>query len=147
LLHFPLLPLSTPHSHTHNICSAPLPLLLLQIAAACGASSPTATSHLYKVLRVLAQHEMLEELPGKKFTPKAATVQLVQGEVPSLGHMASHLINPPKWDAWKVLPQVCCNVTSLVANVALPGASRCCATDLCLLAALQQPPLGLELQH
>ncbi|WIA10082.1 hypothetical protein OEZ85_010289 [Tetradesmus obliquus] len=76
-----------------------------QIAAACGASSPTATSHLYKVLRVLAQHEMLDELPGRKFTPNAATVQLVQGEAPSLGHMASHLINPPKWDAWKVLPQ------------------------------------------
>jgi hypothetical protein len=58
------------------------------------------------VLSVLAQHDMLDELPGKKFTPNAATVQLVQGEVPSLGHMASHLINPPKWDAWKVLPQV-----------------------------------------
>lgn len=55
---------------------------------------------------MLAQHEMLDELPGRKFTPNAATVQLVQGEAPSLGHMASHLINPPKWDAWKVLPQV-----------------------------------------
>eukprot|EP00882_Tetradesmus_deserticola_P009252 GHRQ01009762.1.p1 GENE.GHRQ01009762.1~~GHRQ01009762.1.p1 ORF type:complete len:396 (+),score=158.11 GHRQ01009762.1:234-1421(+) len=76
-----------------------------QLAAACGATSPTASSHLYKVLRVLAQHEMLDEHPGKKFTPNAATVQLVQGEDPSLGHMASHLINPPKWDAWKVLPQ------------------------------------------
>ncbi|KAF6265260.1 S-adenosyl-L-methionine-dependent methyltransferase [Scenedesmus sp. NREL 46B-D3] len=51
------------------------------------------------------QHEMLDEHPGRKFTPNAATVQLVQGEDPSLGHMASHLINPPKWDAWKVLPQ------------------------------------------
>jgi hypothetical protein len=82
-------------------CSLPL-----QIAATCGATSPTAASHLYKVLRVLAQHDMLDELPGRKFTPNAATVQLVQGEAPSLGHMASHLINPPKWDAWKVLPQV-----------------------------------------
>jgi hypothetical protein len=103
-------------THTHLLL---LLLLLLQIASACGASSPTATSHLYKVLRVLAQHDMLDELPGKKFTPNAATVQLVQGETPSLGHMASHLINPPKWDAWKVLPQVCC-IVSCMAGATLP---------------------------
>jgi hypothetical protein len=47
---------------------------LLQIAQACGASSP----HLYKVLRVLAQHEMLDELSGKRFTPNDATRELVQ---------------------------------------------------------------------
>jgi hypothetical protein len=27
-------------------------------------------------------------------------------DTPSLGHMAHHLINVPKWDAWKHLPQV-----------------------------------------
>eukprot|EP00879_Flechtneria_rotunda_P029871 GHRR01032334.1.p1 GENE.GHRR01032334.1~~GHRR01032334.1.p1 ORF type:complete len:371 (+),score=126.55 GHRR01032334.1:187-1299(+) len=61
--------------------------------------------HLYKVLRVLAQYEMLDELPGKRFKPNIATRELVQGEQPSLGHMASHLINKPKWDAWKMLPE------------------------------------------
>jgi hypothetical protein len=54
----------------------------MQIAQACGASSP----HLYKVLRVLAQNEMLDELPGKHFTPNDATRELVQvGEDP-FGH-------------------------------------------------------------
>jgi len=62
---------------------------------------------LYKVLRVLAQHELLEELPGKAFAPNAATAELAQGDQPSLGHMAAHLINKPKWDAWKMLPEVC----------------------------------------
>lgn len=28
-------------------------------------------------------------------------------DTPSLGHMAHHLVNVPKWDAWKMLPQVC----------------------------------------
>jgi hypothetical protein len=49
-------------------------LLAVQIAQACGASSP----HLYKVLRMLAQHEMLDELPGKRFTPNDATQELQQ---------------------------------------------------------------------
>lgn len=51
----------------------PVPVCL-QIAQACGASSP----HLYKVLRVLAHHEMMDELPGKRFTPNDATRELVQ---------------------------------------------------------------------
>jgi hypothetical protein len=44
------------------------------VAKACGASSP----HLYKVLRVLAQHEMLDELPGKMFKPNDVTRELIQ---------------------------------------------------------------------
>lgn len=52
-------------------CAAACPL---QVAQACGASSP----HLYKVLRVLAHHEMLDELPGKHFAANDATRELVQ---------------------------------------------------------------------
>jgi hypothetical protein len=52
----------------------PCPLPCLQVAQACGASSP----HLYKVLRVLAQHEMLDELPDKTFKPNDVTRELVQ---------------------------------------------------------------------
>lgn len=44
------------------------------MAQACGASSP----HLYKVLRVLAQHEMLDELPSQHFKPNDVTRELVQ---------------------------------------------------------------------
>lgn len=42
---------------------------------------------------------------GKMFSANAATAELVQGDAPSLGHFASHQINKPKWDAWKVLPE------------------------------------------
>lgn len=52
-------------------------MCVVQIAKTCGASSP----HLYKVLRVLAHHEMLDELPGKRFTPNDATRELVQVSV------------------------------------------------------------------
>lgn len=45
-----------------------------QIAQACGASAP----HLYKVLRVLAHHELLDELPGQHFTPNDVTWELLQ---------------------------------------------------------------------
>jgi hypothetical protein len=59
------------------------------------------------VLRVLAQHELLDELPGKKFSPNAATAELVQEtEEATLGHLAHHLVNEPKWEAWKMLPEV-----------------------------------------
>jgi hypothetical protein len=27
-------------------------------------------------------------------------------ETPSLGHMAHHLVNVPKWQAWQMLPEV-----------------------------------------
>ncbi|DBB14282.1 hypothetical protein WJX82_008155 [Trebouxia sp. C0006] len=59
----------------------------------------------YKVLRVMAQHDMLDEHPGKKFSSNAATGLLVRGKEPSLGHMAAHQINTPKTEAWKVLPE------------------------------------------
>ena len=29
----------------------------------------------------------------------------VRGKEASLGHFVDHQINPPKWDAWKVLPE------------------------------------------
>jgi hypothetical protein len=77
-----------------------------QLAKACGLTAPGAPSYLYKVLRVLAQHSLLDELPGKVFAPNTATRELVQGEDPSLGHMVHHLVNGPKWDAWKMLPEV-----------------------------------------
>lgn len=51
----------------------PLPVPV-QIARVCGASSP----HLYKVLRVLAQHDLLDELPRKRFNLNDATRELVQ---------------------------------------------------------------------
>lgn len=60
---------------TRHVRVIPLPHPpCLQVAKACGASSP----HLYKVLRVLAQHEMLYELPGKTFKPNDVTRELVQ---------------------------------------------------------------------
>jgi DNA-binding IclR family transcriptional regulator len=54
-----------------DMCRRPAPP---QIAQACGASAP----HLYKVLRVLAHHKLLDELPGQHFTPNDATRELVQ---------------------------------------------------------------------
>ncbi len=65
----------------------------------------TGREHLYKVLRVLAQHSILDETKERSFAANAATGDLVQGDKPSLGHMAAHLINAPKWDAWKLLPE------------------------------------------
>ena len=59
----------------------------------------------YKVLRVLAQYDYLDEHKGKLFSNNAATSLLVRGKEPSLGHMAAHQINAPKADAWKVLPE------------------------------------------
>ena len=59
----------------------------------------------YKVLRVMAQYDMLDEHSGKTFSSNAATSLLVRGKEPSLGHMAAHQINAPKADAWKVLPE------------------------------------------
>lgn len=59
----------------------------------------------YKVLRVMAQYNMLDEQPGKLFSSNVATGLLVRGKSPSLGHMAAHQINTPKLEAWKVLPE------------------------------------------
>jgi hypothetical protein len=61
--------------------------------------------HFYKVLRMLAQWEILDEEEGRKFSPNAATKLLVRGKEATLGHFVDHQINEPKWDAWKVLPE------------------------------------------
>lgn len=102
LIHSSLLPLTHPPP---PLTTTPTPLPP-QLAKACGLTAPGAPSYLYKVLRVLAQHSLLEELPGKRFAPNTATRELVQGGDPSLGHMVHHLVNGPKWDAWKMLPEV-----------------------------------------
>jgi cyclopropane fatty-acyl-phospholipid synthase-like methyltransferase len=69
------------------------------------ADAAAGEGHVYKVLRVLAQWELLEEMPDKKFQANEATKELVRGKEPSLGHFAAHQINQPKADAWKILPQ------------------------------------------
>lgn len=66
---------------------------------------PAGHDHFYKVLRMLAQWELLDEHPGKKFTPNLATKQLVRGKEATLGHFVDHQINKPKWEAWKMLPE------------------------------------------
>ena len=53
----------------------------------------------------MAQYDMLDEHPGKRFSSNVATSLLVRGKEPSLGHMAAHQINTPKLKAWKVLPE------------------------------------------
>lgn len=77
---------------------------MLQLAEKAGVIE-AGLDGFYKVLRVMAQHDMLDEHPGKKFSSNAATGLLVRGKEPSLGHMAAHQINTPKTEAWKVLPE------------------------------------------
>ena len=76
----------------------------LQLAEKAGVSAE-GLDPFYKVLRVMAQYNMLDEQPGKLFSSNVATGLLVRGKDPSLGHMAAHQINTPKLDAWKVLPE------------------------------------------
>ncbi|KAK9820356.1 hypothetical protein WJX72_009378 [[Myrmecia] bisecta] len=80
------------------------PIGLEELAPKAGVSKK-GQDHLYKVLRVLAQWDLLDELPGRKFVANRATKQLVRGDEPSLGHMVAHQINKPKWEAWKLLPE------------------------------------------
>ena len=61
--------------------------------------------HFYKVLRMLAQWELLDEHKDRKFSCNLATKELVRGKEATLGHFVDHQINKPKWDAWKVLPE------------------------------------------
>ena len=77
---------------------------MLQLAEKAGVIE-AGLDGFYKVLRVMAQYDMLDEHPGKKFSSNAATSLLVRGKEPSLGHMAAHQINTPKTEAWKVLPE------------------------------------------
>lgn len=76
----------------------------MQLAERAGVSE-AGLDPFYKVLRVMAQYDMLDEHPGKLFSSNVATELLVRGKNPSLGHMAAHQINTPKLEAWKVLPE------------------------------------------
>ena len=76
----------------------------LQLADAAKVK-PAGHDHFYKVLRMLAQWELLDEHPGKLFAPNLATKQLVRGKEATLGHFVDHQINKPKWEAWKMLPE------------------------------------------
>jgi hypothetical protein len=82
------------------------PLSFEKLAAKAGVTD-AGHDHFYKVLRMLAQFEMLDESEGRTFAPSAATKLLVrvEGEEATLGHFVDHQINEPKWDAWKVLPE------------------------------------------
>ncbi|CAL5227239.1 g10163 [Coccomyxa viridis] len=76
-----------------------------QLAKLAGVSE-AGLDHFYKVLRVTAQWELIDETPeGKCFSPNASTRELVRGKEASLGHFVDHQINKPKWDAWKMLPE------------------------------------------
>ena len=77
---------------------------MLQLAEEAGVTE-AGLDGFYKVLRVMAQYDMLDEHSGKRFSSNAATSLLVRGKEPSLGHMAAHQINTPKTEAWKVLPE------------------------------------------
>jgi len=77
---------------------------VLQLAEKAGVTE-AGMDGFYKVLRVMAQYDMLDEHSDKKFSSNAATSLLVRGKEPSLGHMAAHQINTPKTEAWKVLPE------------------------------------------
>lgn len=76
----------------------------MQLAEKAGVTE-AGLDPFYKVLRVMAQYNMLDEHPGKLFSSNVATGLLVRGKDASLGHMAAHQINTPKLEAWKVLPE------------------------------------------
>ncbi|KAK9836012.1 hypothetical protein WJX81_006289 [Elliptochloris bilobata] len=75
-----------------------------ELAKAAGVTQ-AGLDHFYKVLRVTAQYELLDELPEQTFAPNDATRELVRGKDATLGHFVDHQINKPKWDAWKALPE------------------------------------------
>ncbi len=76
-----------------------------QLAKLAGVT-PAGHDHFYKVLRAMAQWELLDEArQGRLFSANAATRELVRGKEASLGHFVDHQINKPKWDAWKMLPE------------------------------------------
>ena len=65
----------------------------------------TDTERLYFILRALAHVDVLEEQPGRIFSPTDTSKLLVTNKKPSAGHLAMHLIEPAQWDAWKILPE------------------------------------------
>lgn len=81
-----------------------IPIALEDLAEKAGVTEAGLDS-FYKVLRVMAQYDMLDEHTDRKFSSNVATSLLVRGKEPSLGHMAAHQINTPKMQAWQVLPE------------------------------------------
>ena len=79
-------------------------MLELQLAEKAGVSE-AGLDPFYRVLRVMAQYNMLDEQPGKLFSSNVATDLLVRGKDLFFFDMASHEINTPKLEAWKVLPE------------------------------------------
>lgn len=77
---------------------------MMQLADAAKVK-PAGHDHFYKVLRMLAQWELLDESSGRKFSANLSTKLLVRGKTASLGHFVDHQINKPKWEAWKMLPE------------------------------------------
>ena len=64
----------------------------VQLAKLAGVSE-AGLDHFYKVLRVTAQWELIDETPeGKCFSPNASTRELVRGKEASLGHFVDHQV-------------------------------------------------------
>ena len=55
---------------------------------------PAGHDHFYKVLRMLAQWELLDEQHDKLFSANLATEELVRGKEASLGHFVDHQAHP-----------------------------------------------------
>ena len=67
-------------------------LLAVQLAKLAGVSE-AGVDHFYKVLRVTAQWELIDETTeGKLFSPNASTRELVRGKEASLGHFVDHQV-------------------------------------------------------
>ena len=65
---------------------------IVQLAKLAGVSE-AGLDHFYKVLRVTAQWELIDETPeGKLFSPNASTRELVRGKEASLGHFVDHQV-------------------------------------------------------
>lgn len=66
----------------------------MQLAKLAGVSE-AGLDHFYKVLRVTAQWELIDETSeGKLFSPNASTRELVRGKEASLGHFVDHQVRP-----------------------------------------------------
>ena len=66
----------------------------MQLSKLAGVSE-AGLDHFYKVLRVTAQWELIDESPeGKMFSPNASTRELVRGKEASLGHFVDHQVCP-----------------------------------------------------
>ena len=63
--------------------------LYMQLADAARVKA-AGHDHFYKVLRMLAQWELLDEQHDKLFSANLATKELVRGKEASLGHFVDH---------------------------------------------------------